>query len=135
LTNLLKISPPEANLQIFYAPEKLEQGAMVGLFVKIGPLTTTMENEIVELDPPHKMVDRQIGGYFAKWTHTHLFEEITATKTKLTDIVEYELPLGLLGRIVAGAIVRQKIEEIFQHRAEKTKELIENSQKTSGGLI
>ena len=125
LNNLLKISPPEADLQIFHAPDNIVEGATVGLFVKLGPITTTMETVIDELEPPHKFVDRQIGGVFSKWTHTHLFEKITESKTKLTDIIEFSLPMGMLGNLFGGGIVKDKIEKIFRHRAMMTRKLLE----------
>lgn len=127
LNNLLKISPPEANLQIFHMPDKIIEGSTVGLFVKMGPITTTMETVIDELDPPNKFVDRQIGGFFSSWKHTHLLEKITEAKTKLTDIIEYSLPMGMLGNLFGGGIVRDKIEKIFHHRAEMTKKLLEQN--------
>jgi hypothetical protein len=125
LDNLLKISPDDANLQIFHSPEKMEQGARVGLFVKIGPITTTMETVIEELDPPHKLVDKQVGGFFSKWLHTHLFEKVTENKTKLTDKIEYSLPGGMFANIVGGGIAQRKIEDMFRHRAGMTKKLLE----------
>ena len=125
LNNLLKISPPETDLQIFHMPDKMVEGATVGLFVKMGPITTTMETVIDELDPPHKFVDRQIGGFFSKWTHTHLLEKITETKTKLTDIIEFSLPMGILGNLFGGGIVQDKIEKIFRHRAMMTRKFLE----------
>ncbi len=128
LNNLLRISPEDAHLQIFHAPPKLEKGARVGLFVKIGPITTTMETVVEELDPPHKFVDRQVGGFFASWVHTHTFEKITETKTKLSDKIEYTLPGGMLGNLVGGGIAYNKIEEMFKHRAMMTKKLLENDE-------
>jgi ligand-binding SRPBCC domain-containing protein len=127
LNNLLRISPEDANLQIFHAPPKLEKGARVGLFVKIGPITTTMETVVEELDPPHRFVDRQVGGFFASWVHTHTFEKITENKTKLTDRIEYTLPGGVLGNLVGGGIAYSKIEEMFRHRAMMTKKLLEEN--------
>ena len=129
LENLLRISPEDANLQIFHAPEKMEQGARVGLFVKIGPITTTMETVVEVLDPPNKFVDKQVGGFFESWTHTHLFEKVTDTKTKLTDIIEYELPMGIFGKMLGGNIAHNKIESMFRHRAMMTKKLLEEARQ------
>ena len=128
LENLLRISPDDANLQIFHAPEKMVQGAKVGLFVKIGPITTTMETVVEVLDPPNKFVDVQVGGFFESWRHTHLLEKVTENKTKLTDIIEYELPMGIFGKMLGGNIAHNKIEAMFRHRAMMTKKLLEEEQ-------
>ena len=34
----------------------------------------------------------------------------------MTDIVSYELPLGILGRIMHPFLVQKKLEEIFDFR-------------------
>jgi len=125
LDNLLLITPPDFKLQIFHIPEKMEVGARVGLFVKMGPVTTTMESVIEELDRPNKLVDRQVGGFFSEWVHTHEFESITARKTKLTDLVDYSLPMGVLGRMFGGGYAQNIIEKMFRHRAMMTKNLLE----------
>jgi len=125
LNNLLKITPPEAKLQIFHMPEKIEVGAKVGLFVKIGPVTTTMETIVDEIEAPTKFVDRQISGFFSKWIHTHQFHKVTEKMTRLTDIIDFSLPMGILGNIVGGGVAQSQIEKMFRHRAEMTKTLLE----------
>jgi ligand-binding SRPBCC domain-containing protein len=125
LDNLLLITPPDFKLQIFHRPEALEVGAKIGLFVKMGPVTTTMESVIEELDRPTRLVDRQIGGFFSKWIHTHEFEIITSKKTKLIDLVEYGLPMGALGKLFGGSYAQNTIEKMFRHRALMTKKLLE----------
>lgn len=131
LNNLLRISPEEANLQIFHAPQKIEEGAKVGLFVKFGPVTTTMETVIERLVPPNLFVDKQVGGFFEKWIHTHKFEAITSSKTKLTDTIEYTMPMGIFGKVFGGGIAHSKIESIFRHRAKMTKQILEDEHKKS----
>ena len=125
LKNLLRISPKDFRLQIYHAPERLVEGAMVGLFVKAGPITTTMETVVEEFLPPYKFVDRQVHGFFSHWIHTHTFEKVTENMTKLTDHIDYKLPLGGLGSLFGGGIAQEKIEKVFRHRAQRTKELLE----------
>jgi ligand-binding SRPBCC domain-containing protein len=48
--------------------------------------------------------------------------------TKLTDVVEYQLPLGWLGRLANAIVVRRQIESMFSYRQRRTKELLEAAQ-------
>ena len=64
--------------------------------------------------------DEQIKGPFASWQHTHIFEPAGPSACYLEDRVEYSVPLGVLGRMVAGRFVRRKIERLFAYRHEVT---------------
>jgi hypothetical protein len=39
----------------------------------------------------------QVEGLFAAWTHTMKFDERGDRETLVTDLVDYQVPLGLLG--------------------------------------
>jgi hypothetical protein len=41
----------------------------------------------------------------------------------MVDIVDYKLPLGILGQLMHPIVVKGKLEEIFNYRTEKMKEL------------
>jgi hypothetical protein len=41
------------------------------------------------------------------------FFEATPTGTKMTDVVHYGLPLGILGRIMNTLVVKNKLKSIF----------------------
>lgn len=54
-------------------------------------------------------------GPYKSWRHAHSFRE-TADGVEMYDRVEYELPLGILGRLAAGWLVRRELEKIFEYR-------------------
>jgi uncharacterized protein (TIGR01777 family) len=59
--------------------------------------------------------DVQIAGPFRRWEHTHHFEPDGAGSV-LEDSIDYQLPLGVLGRLFGGPVVRAKLERLFEHR-------------------
>ncbi len=59
--------------------------------------------------------DVQERGPFASWVHTHRFLP-DGDGCILEDDVEYRLPLGGLGRVVAGAAIERMLARVFQHR-------------------
>jgi ligand-binding SRPBCC domain-containing protein len=54
-----------------------------------------------------------------------LFEKLSDTQTRLTDRVDYELPIDVVSNIFAGWYVEREIESMFAFRQKKTKELLE----------
>jgi ligand-binding SRPBCC domain-containing protein len=62
-------------------------------------------------------------GPFEHWAHTHRFVA-DGEATVLTDSVEYELPLGALGRAL-GPLAVVGFEPMFRYRHRRTKALLE----------
>ncbi|HOP12575.1 SRPBCC family protein [Lentimicrobium sp.] len=76
----------------------------------------TWITEITHVDRLRYFVDNQVSGPYRLWHHQHIFEEVPEG-VMMTDIVNYELPLGWLGAAIAGKLVRQKIGRIFEYRS------------------
>ena len=116
--NLIKITPPSLNLKVTN-PEKVQMaaGAEITYTIRLGGLPVHWLTEITSYKPPHSFTDVQRRGPYRTWEHTHTFRADGPDHTIVTDDVHYEVPLGLVGRIFAGWIVRRQVEEIFAHRA------------------
>jgi ligand-binding SRPBCC domain-containing protein len=50
------------------------------------------------------------------WHHEHHFEEISPEKVLMKDIVNYKLPLGVIGNLFGGALIKNKVKSIFEGR-------------------
>ena len=86
-----------------------------------------MTSEIVERrvgDGSAQFRDRMVDGPFASWNHTHAFYAGDGD-TIVRDRVEYELPGGAPGRVVARAMVLG-MAPAFRYRHRKTRELLED---------
>jgi uncharacterized protein YbjT (DUF2867 family)/ligand-binding SRPBCC domain-containing protein len=66
--------------------------------------------------PPHAFSDVQDRGPYRSWEHVHDFRPADGG-TWVEDTVTYELPLGPLGDLAHGPLVRPQLERIFRHRA------------------
>jgi ligand-binding SRPBCC domain-containing protein len=67
-----------------------------------------------------QFTDVQERGPFRSWEHTHRVLAEDATACFLVDHVEYELPFGSLGRVLASALVRRKLRRMFSWRHQVT---------------
>lgn len=80
--------------------------------------------EITHVKEGEYFVDEQREGPYGLWHHQHHFEAV-AGGVKMTDIVHYSLPLGILGRIAHALFVRRQLEGIFAYRRKRVQEFFE----------
>jgi len=77
--------------------------------------------EIRRWEPPFRFADVQLSGPYRLWHHTHRFEAHNGG-TRMTDIVRYRLPFGVIGRAMHALKVRRDIERIFDYRFRRINE-------------
>lgn len=78
--------------------------------------------EITQVKEGAYFIDEQRRGPYNLWHHQHHFEEV-AGGVKMTDIVHYALPLGILGQFAHALFVKKQLSGIFSYRKEKVEEL------------
>jgi ligand-binding SRPBCC domain-containing protein len=61
---------------------------------------------------------------FRLWSHRHRFKEIDDCKTRVVDKIEFELPFGLIGKLLE-LYIELKLLKIFKHRELATKKFLE----------
>ncbi|NUQ74265.1 MAG: SRPBCC family protein [Polyangiaceae bacterium] len=122
---LERLTPPFESVRVLEKTRGIKTGARVVLLTKIGPINARWVAEHTAYEQGRMFKDRQVKGPFAKWEHTHLFEPDGEGGTWLIDRVEYELPLGALGRLFGGGFARRKLERMFEFRHRVTKEACE----------
>ena len=67
-------------------------------------------------------VDEQRFGPYKFWHHKHMFDVIDGG-VKTTDLLDYSLPMGPIGRLLQPILIKPKIEEIFEYRRKKLIEI------------
>jgi ligand-binding SRPBCC domain-containing protein len=85
-------------------------------------IKTQWVSEITHIEEKKYFVDEQMYGPYALWHHKHFVKEIPGG-VELEDIIDYKVPLGILGQLVHPFLVKPKLEEIFNYRQEKLLEL------------
>ncbi len=113
--------PPWEKVTVEVPPKSLEKGTQVILINHMGPLKLRWVAEHTLYDPPACFQDIQKSGPFARWVHTHRVIPAGEGSSLLRDEVEYDLPMGVLGRIFGGAFARRKIDRMFEYRHAVTK--------------
>ncbi|MGV7107171.1 SRPBCC family protein [Flavobacterium sp. U410] len=118
--NLKTITPDYMGFNIVSGAEKQMFSGQIIQYI-VTPLLgikTKWVTEITHVVPQQHFVDEQRFGPYALWHHKHFFKAIEGG-IEMEDIVDYKLPMGILGQLVHPFLVKPKLEEIFQYRQQK----------------
>jgi len=124
-----RLQPPWQTTEIVRPPTSLEIGTRVELRLRLGPLPfwQTLVAEHVAYEPGRMFADRMLEGPFASWLHQHIVMPRGPAQCVLKDDIEFELPLGALGRFVGGPIARMMLDRMFEYRHEVTRRACETT--------
>jgi ligand-binding SRPBCC domain-containing protein len=74
-----------------------------------------MTSRVTELERPHRFVDQQTGGPFRRFHHEHRFD-VEDGETVMVDHVQFDAPLGPIGRLVERAILGRYLKALIETR-------------------
>lgn len=123
--NLNEITPDDLSFDILtdIRGQKMYPGMIINY--KVSPflgISMRWTTEITHVEEGHYFVDEQRFGPYGFWHHKHFFE-VHPDGVKMTDIVDYGLPLGPLGSIAHVLFVKRQLNHIFDFRIKKLNEL------------
>ncbi len=128
--NLKTITPEYMSFNILSGAEKpMFAGQLIQYIVTpILGIKTKWVTEITHVKEGEYFVDEQRFGPYALWHHKHFIREIDGG-VEMEDIIDYKVPLGILGQIAHPILVKPKLEEIFAYRQKKLIALFGTYQK------
>ncbi len=116
--NLRKITPPSMGFDVITSdlPEKMYAGMIIAYHVRpLFGIKTTWVTEITHVNEFKYFVDEQRFGPYTMWHHQHLIEPVEGG-ILMTDIIDYQPPMGFLGAIANKLVIRKTLKEIFAFR-------------------
>ena len=120
--------PPWESARVIQPARISEVGSQAIVETSIlGPIKARWVAEHTVYDPPHVFEDVQVKGPFRSWRHRHLIESHEAG-AMLRDEIDYEPPLGFLGRAVAPLLVERRLQKLFAYRHEVTRRWCEGKE-------
>lgn len=120
---LQRLIPPWESVTVESSDHSLTPGSTVVLKMKVGPIPLRWVAVHGDYDPPSRFEDVQKSGPFAHWHHKHLFSEggDSSESSMLVDQVDYRVPLGGIGKIFGGGMVRRQLATMFHYRHSVTR--------------
>lgn len=122
--NLQVITPPHMGFKILSGSDRqMFPGQIIQYTVSpFAGISTRWVTEITHVREGEYFVDEQRFGPYALWHHKHFISDVEGG-VMMEDIIDYKLPLGILGQIANKILVKKKLENIFQYREQKLTEL------------
>lgn len=119
---LQRLTPPREPVRLLRHEGGIRDGARVSLGVGPWPFSLRWDLEHRDYQPGRSFTDVQTRGPFRSWTHVHRMIPQGADACVLEDSIEYEMPLGLLGRVIGRLFMEPKLERLFAYRHEVTRQ-------------
>lgn len=115
--NLPLITPPWLGFSILGpVPDRAVTGLLIEYTVRPFPLLPLRwVTRLLAVEEPFRFIDEQLAGPYRFWQHEHRFEPVPGG-TRMTDRVDYALPLGFMGAMAHPILVRPRLERIFAYR-------------------
>ncbi len=130
--NLERITPRFLKFRILaVSTPTLQTGTRIDYQLSLHGVPVRWQSLIREWSPNRSFVDTQTRGPYRRWDHTHEFEPFDGG-TIIRDRVHYEVPLGVLGDVVAGGFVGRDVEKIFAFRHQAVGEIFGGRRANEG---
>ena len=124
--NLKTITPEHMGFKIkndVKEGDKMFAGQIIQYIVTpVLGIPTKWVTEITHLVNKKYFVDEQRFGPYSLWHHKHFIKEIPGG-VEMEDIIDYKIPMGILGQMVHPILVKPKLNEIFEYRRKKLIEM------------
>jgi len=91
-----------------------------------------LTSRIDAMTPPVYFRDSMVAGAFRSFVHDHHFEEIPGG-TKMTDVLDYVAPLGVLGRWADWLFLESSMRRLLEERNAVIKDMAEASPGLTSG--
>jgi ligand-binding SRPBCC domain-containing protein len=126
---LTMLLPPWESARVIQAAKISEVGSQAIVETRVfGPIKMRWIAEHTVYYPPHMFEDIQVKGPFRSWRHRHTIES-NVNGALLRDQIDYEVPLGFLGRAVATLLVERRLRKLFDYRHEVTRQWCEGKEE------
>lgn len=123
--NIVRISPPEAQLKMIDAPERLELGSRIEFELGGWGPAQRILHEITEHQRPDRFTETLVRGPLKSWVHEHIIESGGDGAVRVLDRIYFEPPGGFAGFLVTEERIRDSLETSFEYRHRKLKRLLE----------
>lgn len=125
--NLQAITPDFLHFRfVTPLPIEMREGTLIEYRLRLSGVPIFWRTRIDEFVPLRRFVDSQVRGPYGLWRHQHDFYE-TREGVLVIDQVDYQIPLGPLGRVAHGMFVGAMLERIFDYRQVQIARLLESA--------
>jgi ligand-binding SRPBCC domain-containing protein len=114
--NLPLLLRPAVNVQVVSPDVALKRGNEVHFMMSRFGLSQSIRFRIEDILRGSRLSYRQSEGVFASWNHTIKFDEHGESGTLVTDLVDYQVPMGLIGHLADDLILKRDMTRLLAQR-------------------
>jgi hypothetical protein len=122
---LQRLIPPWQDVRVIEQRGGIADGAGAVISIPFGPVHVKWVARHQGYEPPRQFQDVQVKGPFKSWVHTHCVlpdeNSPASTGSILCDHLDYQLPMGSIGNLLGGGLVKRQIESAFGFRHRRTR--------------
>ena len=122
--NIKLITPSNIKVELLDADTTTQECKVVNIKTTKLFIPTYWKVIIDKIEYPNLIVDIAVQSPFKSWKHQHIFTQKDCV-CELKDIIEYELPFGVLGKIIEP-FIEYDITKMFDYRHIQTKKILES---------
>jgi ligand-binding SRPBCC domain-containing protein len=123
---LLILTPPAFRVELIGKHGPPKKGVRYPMKIQARGMVFHWTAEYVHFDPPNGFTDRQATGPFRFWEHQHIFETKPGG-VRICDVLVYEPPFGVFGRIADWLFIQRDLKNMFRYRYSVTKDRLERA--------
>jgi ligand-binding SRPBCC domain-containing protein len=120
---LPRLTPPPIGVQL-HRVDPLAEGAIAAFTLWFGPLPVRWVAVHSQVDPLRGFTDTQRSGPLKFWRHTHTFEGLDGSTTRVSEHVEFEYHAGWRGWLSRLLYNWPALEFLFAYRAWVTRRAV-----------
>ncbi len=121
--NLEAFTPRWLGFRILGSTDEIvREGTRIRYRLSLAGFPISWESRITEYEEQSHFADEQLKGPYRRWYHRHTFRAVPGG-VEMTDVVDYSLPFGHLGRLVNWLVVRHQLRAIFDFRTKVITEM------------
>jgi hypothetical protein len=123
--NIRKISPPFLRIPELHANPVAREGEKFTLHLRVFGVPILWRGEWAQVVSPALLLDTASIFPFRTWRHEHRFVSRGA-ETEMIDVVIYQLPWGIFGRLLGATVFRMLLVAMFVGRHQATRTYFKN---------
>jgi ligand-binding SRPBCC domain-containing protein len=118
---LVRLTPPWEKTRVIKPAPDLCVGSTAIVETKMfGLVPVRWVSEHTAYERPRMFEDTQTSGPFHRWRHRHIVRPHEGGAV-LRDEIEYEPPLGFIGRMASPLLIEPRLRRLFDYRHEVTR--------------
>jgi len=110
---------PVLEVEVQAAESELVRGQELTFMMSRYGLSQMVRLRVEDILIGRRLTVRQTLGLFKEWIHTLRCEEVGGRQTMVTEIVEFEVPFGILGLVLSDVWVKRDLQSILATRLQR----------------